>query len=217
MSASRSGQRPAATCRVFHQHPDGVCTVKFIDADDANKAQQALNGTRLGGRVLRAYMWDGKRKFAAEKVGADGCPFCRQTRVSRPSPTNAILALLIAHSSTLNGTSDPVALLRGHGSARRGAAPFARRVSCGLPNRRRSRRRRRTSCGAWRPSRRSWRAGGYRGRGRLQGRRTHTWGWRTTDGMTEAGDENRPHSSMRAASFFFSFSDRHWRRLQAMA
>jgi len=54
--------------RVFPQHPQGVCTVKFIDGDCATAAVEGMDGGVYRGRTLRAFKWDGKRKFAAEKV-----------------------------------------------------------------------------------------------------------------------------------------------------
>lgn len=49
--------------RVFPQHPEGVVTVRFKQAEPAEQCVALMDGRFFGGRQLVAHMWDGFTQF----------------------------------------------------------------------------------------------------------------------------------------------------------
>lgn len=49
--------------RVFKGHPDGVVSVKFKEAESAQKCVGVMDGRFFGGRRLRAHMYDGYTNY----------------------------------------------------------------------------------------------------------------------------------------------------------
>ncbi|PSC73552.1 Splicing factor U2AF-associated 2 [Micractinium conductrix] len=49
--------------RVFHQHPEGVVSVKFTALEPADECVKRMNGRFFGGRQLVAHKWDGYTNF----------------------------------------------------------------------------------------------------------------------------------------------------------
>uniref|UniRef100_A0A8C9MPE3 RRM domain-containing protein n=1 Tax=Serinus canaria TaxID=9135 RepID=A0A8C9MPE3_SERCA len=46
---------------IFDRHPDGVASVSFKEATEADLCKLTLNGRWFGGRQLSAETWDGER------------------------------------------------------------------------------------------------------------------------------------------------------------
>ena len=54
------------------RHPEGIVTVAFDDAFQADSCVLALNNRLWGsGRVLSVAAWDGREKFKAEETDAE--------------------------------------------------------------------------------------------------------------------------------------------------
>jgi len=53
---------------VFSQHPDGIVSVKFVHALDAQACVKGMNGRVYNGRRLKVYYWDHDTDFTAVKV-----------------------------------------------------------------------------------------------------------------------------------------------------
>lgn len=53
---------------IFDNHPEGVTSVKFRDADDADKCVAAMNGRWFAKRQLTAELWDGKTDYKVEET-----------------------------------------------------------------------------------------------------------------------------------------------------
>jgi len=48
---------------VYDQHLDGIASVTFKEAEEADACILAMNGRWFGGRQLTAETWDGKTKY----------------------------------------------------------------------------------------------------------------------------------------------------------
>ncbi|XP_071819070.1 17S U2 SnRNP complex component HTATSF1-like [Apostichopus japonicus] len=53
---------------IFDNHPEGVTSVRFKDADDADKCVAAMNGRWFAKRQLTAELWDGKTDYKIEET-----------------------------------------------------------------------------------------------------------------------------------------------------
>lgn len=49
--------------RVFAQHPEGVVTVRFKQAEPAEACVSLMDGRFFGGNKLVAHMWDGFTQY----------------------------------------------------------------------------------------------------------------------------------------------------------
>ncbi|TRY99279.1 hypothetical protein DNTS_022828 [Danionella cerebrum] len=56
---------------IFDRHPDGVASVAFKEAEEADKCQVALNGRWFGGRQLSAELWDGVTDYQVEETSRE--------------------------------------------------------------------------------------------------------------------------------------------------
>lgn len=56
---------------IFDHHPEGVASVTFAEAEEADVCIQALNGRWFGGRKLSAETWDGTTKYRASESSKD--------------------------------------------------------------------------------------------------------------------------------------------------
>lgn len=63
---------------IFDNHPEGVTSVKFKDADDADKCVAALNGRWFAKRQLTAELWDGKTDYKVEETDQE-----REARIAQ--------------------------------------------------------------------------------------------------------------------------------------
>uniref|UniRef100_T1J7Y3 17S U2 SnRNP complex component HTATSF1 n=1 Tax=Strigamia maritima TaxID=126957 RepID=T1J7Y3_STRMM len=57
--------------QVFDQNSDGVASVAFKEAEEADACIQALNGRWFGGKQLTAETWDGKTKYHKKESETD--------------------------------------------------------------------------------------------------------------------------------------------------
>ncbi|XP_072178830.1 17S U2 SnRNP complex component HTATSF1-like [Diadema setosum] len=53
---------------IFDRHPDGVASVKFKDAENADTCIKALNGRWFAKRQLEVQAWDGKTDYKIEET-----------------------------------------------------------------------------------------------------------------------------------------------------
>lgn len=56
---------------LFDRHPDGVASVAFKEADQADACIQSFNGRWFGGRQLSALAWDGTTDFQVEETARE--------------------------------------------------------------------------------------------------------------------------------------------------
>lgn len=56
---------------LFDRHPDGVASVAFKEADEADACIQSFNGRWFGGRQLSALPWDGTTDFQVEETARE--------------------------------------------------------------------------------------------------------------------------------------------------
>ncbi|XP_038604576.1 HIV Tat-specific factor 1 [Tachyglossus aculeatus] len=56
---------------LFDRHPDGVASVSYKEADEADQCIQALNGRWFGGRQLRVEAWDGVTDYQVEETSRE--------------------------------------------------------------------------------------------------------------------------------------------------
>lgn len=56
---------------LFDRHPDGVASVAFKEADQADACIQSFNGRWFGGRQLSALPWDGTTDFQVEETARE--------------------------------------------------------------------------------------------------------------------------------------------------
>lgn len=56
---------------IFDRHPDGVASVAFKEADQADACMQSFNGRWFGGRQLSALPWDGTTDFQVEETARE--------------------------------------------------------------------------------------------------------------------------------------------------
>lgn len=56
---------------LFDRHPDGVASVSFKEADQADACIQSFNGRWFGGRQLSALAWDGTTDFQVEETARE--------------------------------------------------------------------------------------------------------------------------------------------------
>lgn len=56
---------------IFDRHPDGVASVAFKEADEADACMQSFNGRWFGGRQLSALPWDGTTDFQVEETARE--------------------------------------------------------------------------------------------------------------------------------------------------
>lgn len=59
---SRHWFEPRCVC-VLQRHPDGVASVSFKEAEEADACIQSFNGRWFGGRQLSALLWDGATDY----------------------------------------------------------------------------------------------------------------------------------------------------------
>lgn len=53
---------------LFDRHPDGVASVSFKEAEEADACIQSFNGRWFGGRQLSAQLWDGATDYQVEET-----------------------------------------------------------------------------------------------------------------------------------------------------
>ncbi|XP_062997623.1 17S U2 SnRNP complex component HTATSF1 [Elgaria multicarinata webbii] len=56
---------------IFDRHPDGVASVAFKEAEEADVCKQALNGRWFGGRQLAVETWDGVTDYQVEETARE--------------------------------------------------------------------------------------------------------------------------------------------------
>ncbi|XP_069723419.1 17S U2 SnRNP complex component HTATSF1 [Phaenicophaeus curvirostris] len=56
---------------IFDRHPDGVASVSFKEATEADLCKQTLNGRWFGGRQLSAETWDGVTDYQVEETARE--------------------------------------------------------------------------------------------------------------------------------------------------
>lgn len=56
---------------LFDRHPDGVASIAFKEADQADACIQSFNGRWFGGRQLSALPWDGTTDFQVEETARE--------------------------------------------------------------------------------------------------------------------------------------------------
>ncbi|XP_061454701.1 HIV Tat-specific factor 1 [Rhineura floridana] len=56
---------------IFDRHPDGVASVSFKEAEEADVCKQALNGRWFGGRQLSVETWDGVTDYQVEETSRE--------------------------------------------------------------------------------------------------------------------------------------------------
>lgn len=56
---------------LFDRHPDGVASVAFKEAEEADACIQSFNGRWFGGRQLSAQLWDGATDYQVEETARE--------------------------------------------------------------------------------------------------------------------------------------------------
>ncbi|XP_015687955.1 HIV Tat-specific factor 1 [Protobothrops mucrosquamatus] len=56
---------------IFDRHPDGVASISFKEAEEADVCKQALNGRWFGGRQLSVETWDGVTDYQVEETSRE--------------------------------------------------------------------------------------------------------------------------------------------------
>uniref|UniRef100_A0A8D0BRX5 17S U2 SnRNP complex component HTATSF1 n=1 Tax=Salvator merianae TaxID=96440 RepID=A0A8D0BRX5_SALMN len=56
---------------IFDRHPDGVASVSFKEAEEADVCKQALHGRWFGGRQLSVEAWDGTTDYQVEETARE--------------------------------------------------------------------------------------------------------------------------------------------------
>lgn len=59
-----------APCLSLQRHPDGVASVSFKEATEADLCKLTLNGRWFGGRQLSAETWDGVTDYQVTFLGS---------------------------------------------------------------------------------------------------------------------------------------------------
>lgn len=57
---------------VLQRHPDGVASVAFKEAEEADACILSFNGRWFGGRQLSAQLWDGATDYQVNTQAAAG-------------------------------------------------------------------------------------------------------------------------------------------------
>lgn len=71
LAVSSQWLKPGSVC-VLQRHPDGVASVAFKEADEADACILSFNGRWFGGRQLSAQLWDGATDYQVNAQEAAG-------------------------------------------------------------------------------------------------------------------------------------------------
>lgn len=67
LASSSQWLEPRFIC-VLQRHPDGVASVAFKEAEEADACIQSFNGRWFGGRQLSAQLWDGATDYQVHRL-----------------------------------------------------------------------------------------------------------------------------------------------------